>query len=339
MPYLSIIVPVYNAEKYINECIKSILNQTYRDFELILADDGSYDKGGEICDKFAKENRNVTVIHTKKEGVVSARKTAFNKASGEYVGFVDADDFIMPDMFDVLCAKTQKYNCDIAACGTYTGCDILHKTVMRDDIRNGFYTKRNLKDEIYPNALFNKNTGTFGITPVLWNKIFKRGLISEFINNVNPHIITGEDAAVSLAALFKANTFYYTAEPKYFYRQTPNSLTKKYTRNYFMSLNALIHTIYDFFGDCVTNDQINMYIAKMAVYGVRGAIELTGGTFIEKYRNLKLDYMKYNEISDAVKGANAKYFGSDIKPWLKLLKKDKIFMCALLSHIKRGVIN
>ena len=114
MPYLSIIVPVYNAEKYIKECIQSILNQTYRDFELILADDGSLDKSGEICDKFAKENRNVTVIHTQREGVVSARKAAFNKAYGEYVGFVDADDFIMPDMFDVLCAKTQKYNCDIA---------------------------------------------------------------------------------------------------------------------------------------------------------------------------------------------------------------------------------
>ena len=95
-PKLSIIVPVYNVEQYLDKCIKSILNQTFKDFELILVDDGSIDNSGEICDEYAKKDSRVKVIHKKNGGLAAARNTGLIIARGDYVGFVDSDDWIEP---------------------------------------------------------------------------------------------------------------------------------------------------------------------------------------------------------------------------------------------------
>ena len=93
-PTISVIVPVYKAEKYLEECIRSILTQTYRDFELILVEDGSPDRCGEICDRLAEQDRRITVIHKKNEGVSIARNTGIAQAKGAYLTFVDSDDTI-----------------------------------------------------------------------------------------------------------------------------------------------------------------------------------------------------------------------------------------------------
>lgn len=113
---VSIIVPIYNSEKYLSKCIESILNQTYKDIELILVDDGSRDKSLDICNEYAKRDARVLVIHQENRGVSSARNKGLDIAKGRYIGFVDSDDYIAPDMIRYLVSILEEGN-DFASCG------------------------------------------------------------------------------------------------------------------------------------------------------------------------------------------------------------------------------
>lgn len=116
-PKLSIIVPVYNVEKYLEKCIHSILDQTFKDFELILVDDGSVDKSGIICNRYARRDNRIKVIHKKNGGQAAARNVGLNLVRGDYVGFVDSDDWIDPDMYKDLYESCIRDNADISIIG------------------------------------------------------------------------------------------------------------------------------------------------------------------------------------------------------------------------------
>lgn len=117
MPELSIIVPVYKVEKYLPKCIDSILAQTFRDFELILIDDGSPDNCGAICDEYAARDSRIKVIHQKNTGVSAARNAGLDIASGTYLGFVDSDDWIEPEMYATMIATAKEKQVDVVVCG------------------------------------------------------------------------------------------------------------------------------------------------------------------------------------------------------------------------------
>ena len=113
---ISVIIPFYNVEKFAERCIQSVLEQTFTDFELILVDDGSPDNCGKICDDFAKKDRRVRVFHTKNRGLSAARNLGLDKATGEYVSFIDGDDAVTPDYLEYLYGLINKYNTDISTC-------------------------------------------------------------------------------------------------------------------------------------------------------------------------------------------------------------------------------
>lgn len=116
MPEISIIVPVYNTEKYLDRCIRSITEQTFSDFELILIDDGSKDNSGFICDEWEKKDSRIKVIHQKNAGAGAARNAGLRVAKGEYIGFVDSDDWIEPQMYEVMYNAIEKYSADVGMC-------------------------------------------------------------------------------------------------------------------------------------------------------------------------------------------------------------------------------
>lgn len=116
---ISIIVPVYKVEPYLRQCVDSILNQTYRDIEVLLIDDGSPDRCGEICDEYAKKDQRIRVFHTENKGLSAARNLGLREAKGEYIGFVDSDDWIEPDMYEVLLKRMQETGADISVCGMW----------------------------------------------------------------------------------------------------------------------------------------------------------------------------------------------------------------------------
>lgn len=154
MPELSIIVPVYKVEPYLPKCIDSILAQTFRDFELILIDDGSPDRCGEICDEYAAKDARIVVIHQENRGVSAARNAGMDIARGEYIGFVDSDDWIEPEMYETMINVSKKKGVDVVICGI---CDYGEDGEF---IRNaltgsGFYTKDEMLKTVFttPNNL------------------------------------------------------------------------------------------------------------------------------------------------------------------------------------------
>ena len=127
---ISIIVPVYNVEKYLHRCVSSILQQTYSKFEVILVDDGSKDASGRICDVFASKDERVRVIHKENGGLSSARNAGLDIANGKYIGFVDSDDYIENDMYEIMYNALIKNNVDIACVGIYRDDEEKDKSVI-----------------------------------------------------------------------------------------------------------------------------------------------------------------------------------------------------------------
>ena len=154
MPELSIIVPVYKVEKYLPRCIDSILAQTFGDFELILIDDGSPDGCGRICDEYARKDKRIVVIHQKNMGVSAARNAGLDIARGRYIGFVDSDDWIEPQMYEVMMDAIRENGADMAVCGVRYA-DEDGKFTRADRLSEGVYSRAGLLEDVFamPNRL------------------------------------------------------------------------------------------------------------------------------------------------------------------------------------------
>lgn len=210
---ISIIVPVYKTQKYLRQCVDSILAQTYMDLEVILIDDGSPDKSGDICDEYAKKDSRVRCFHTENKGLSAARNLGIQFSKGEYVGFVDSDDWIEPDMYELLIKKADYYNADISMCGFW-------------------YESDNLKQEVGFNEGYYKGHESlialieYKINNHIWNKIYRKNLFTllSFLDN---HYY--EDINILHLLLAKADLTIVNNNPKYHYRQRDDSIIKNHT--------------------------------------------------------------------------------------------------------------
>lgn len=213
---VSIIVPVYNAEKYLRKCIESIRSQTLENIQIILVDDGSVDLSGEICDEYAKSDERIGVIHKPNRGLVSARKSGLQLAKGDYIGFVDSDDWIEKDMFS-----------DLYQLALGTGADIVAEGFMEDisgecrekrnQIKEGNYRKEEERAFLYQNMLNCEDYFCMGIQPYLWNKLIRRELAESCMTAVEDSIRVGEDAAVIYPALLAAKNIVISSQCHYHY--------------------------------------------------------------------------------------------------------------------------
>lgn len=179
MPLVSVIVPIYNIAKYLDKCIESILLQSFRQFELILVDDGSTDGSELICDAYAKKDDRIKVIHKKNEGLVRARKTGLENAAGDYIAYVDGDDWIEHDMIARLYDALTEKKVDIAMCGRFEDTGDTQKSVYHG-ISEGRYDKQALLDIVYPNMIVNGTFFEWGIFPGVWDKLFRRECLEKY---------------------------------------------------------------------------------------------------------------------------------------------------------------
>ena len=174
----SVIVPIYKVEKYLEKCITSILNQSFTDFELILVDDGSPDSCPQICDNFASKDSRVRVIHKKNGGLVSARNIGIQAAKGDYICYVDGDDWIHKDMLsEIYKASIQKYSPDMIIFGIVK-LFADRKEEIFTDLDDGIYKKEQLIKDIYPYMMYDSRKPFCKglIFPAACNKIYKRNL-------------------------------------------------------------------------------------------------------------------------------------------------------------------
>ena len=238
-PLFSIIVLVYNTEKYLKECLDSILNQTFKDFQLILVDDGSTDSSPNICDEYKLlYSDKIEVIHKKNEGQLASRLRGFELAQGEYIYYVDSDDTIESGLLNDVYNIINSYKPDIVLL-KFQYINELGKIlkINNDDIQNGYIKKEKVFNFIVKEK----------ISP-LWRKIFKKELLSKDTDfKKYYHMKNSEDLIQSLPIFYKAKSFYYINKPYYNYRDTPFNISKKYNINRINSSVYLLESVYNCF--------------------------------------------------------------------------------------------
>ena len=217
-PLISVIVPVYNVEDYLRKCLDSIVNQTYKNLEIILIDDGSTDNSGKICDEYAAKDNRIKLIHKPNGGLSDARNAGLEIAKGEYIGFVDSDDYIAEDMYEFLYNFAAENNLDVAMC---TACNVYDNGKIEHprDFETILLSK---KDEIIENLFINKCGGS---AVNVWSKLFKK----EVLNNCKFAIgKTSEDAFIILNWIDNTTRFGRSSEVKYYYVQRKHSITHRF---------------------------------------------------------------------------------------------------------------
>lgn len=223
---ISIIVPIYNVEQYLKQCIESIIHQTCRELEIILVDDGSTDKSGLICDSYARDDERIIVIHKTNGGLVSARKAGIQAAHGEYIAYVDGDDWIENTMYERLLRCLLNYKADIAMCGRYEDTGNAARKVFHG-IAEGRYDKKELSEHVYPTMIVGGEFFEWGLFPGVWDKLFKRECVEPFQMAVDERLTMGEDAACTYPCMLNAGSIYVLHECLYHYRQTLSSMVKQ----------------------------------------------------------------------------------------------------------------
>lgn len=215
MNLVSIIIPVYQAENYISTCLNSIINQTYESVEIILIDDGSTDKSRDICDEYAQKDQRIKVIHKVNEGVAKARNVGLLAASGDYIMFVDSDDWIHLDMIKNLIKLMELYNADVVECGFVEYKNSKDITFSNKD--NKCYLLED-REEIFLHSFVHKIPYLY---KVCWGKLLKRKLCD---NIWFPNRTVSEDSAFCDQILFHCNRIVKTYDQYYYYRITQGSI-------------------------------------------------------------------------------------------------------------------
>lgn len=247
-PKVSIIVPVYNAEKSLARCVDSILNQEFRDFELILMDDGSKDRSGEICDGYARADARVVVVHKENTGVSDTRNQAIARARGTFLQFVDSDDWLTADATKLMVRAAEETGCDMVIADFYRVVgemvsqkgDIDADQVIGREAFVGFMME-NPADYYYG---------------VLWNKLYRRSLVEAHGIRMDAKLSWCEDFLFNLEYVRYATTFYALRTPVYYYVKTKGSLVNQkisFARTVEMKL-AMFECYNDFFKHVLDED-------------------------------------------------------------------------------------
>lgn len=228
---ISVVVPVYNVENYLNECLESILQQTYHELEVILVDDGSTDRSGELCEEWKKKDKRIQVIHQSNQGLSEARNRGLEHITGKYVAFVDSDDILHPQMYEHLADALQAEQADVAICKEtlFWGDKPQFKCGDRYEIQA-------VEDKI--RLLTHMTDDWITTIDVVWNKLYKKELLEGICF---PKGKLSEDVYFQIDVLLRANKAVWLDEKLYGYRQRTGSIMHQDGKIYTACAEALTY--------------------------------------------------------------------------------------------------
>lgn len=209
---VSIVIPVYNVEAYLERCVESVLGQTYRNLQIILVDDGSTDSSGALCDMFASRDRRISVLHKANGGLSSARNSGMDKAQGEWIAFIDSDDYVSASYIEDMMQACSRFHVPLSACGRY---DVYPSGAIekKKNLREGRYTR----DEVLRSVLAE---GIFDVSA--WGKLYQRKILEGIYY---PQGQLSEDIAVIYDILQRAGSVAHTGKASYYYCHRKGSIT------------------------------------------------------------------------------------------------------------------
>lgn len=331
MPLVSIIVPVYKTEQYIKECVDSILNQTLKDIEIILVDDGSPDNCPNICDDYAKQDNRIVVIHKLNGGLSSARNEALKVAKGDYIGFVDSDDFIEATMYEELYNSAVKNKSDISICA--------HSLINngKKDIllpyKKGIYVEHEITDNfLIPLLGEDPSSDIYYLEGFVWRQLFKKELI---INRTfkSEREYFAEDVVFDLEIYQECSTISVVNKPLYCYRYNEASLSNKYRKNIWNMLTNLLDFKSIVIDDLSIKDKSKNRVINETVRFVKFSVLNLGKTGCDLTKEEKIGELKRIVSSKYSKTvfSYSTIMNQDIKTRvLFLLLKFKLFRLVLI---------
>ena len=296
---ISCIVPVYNVETYISECIESIIKQSYPNLEIILVDDGATDMSGVICDKYAAKDKRIKVVHKQNGGLVSARKVGFDIAKGEYIIIVDGDDYILPDMCDKMLQEALLYDADMVDC-CYIRNDkniINKKNVYHEviDLREHDDTKNLVMDWMHSDS-------ECKLKSVIWGKLYKAELIKKSYRVVPNEYSFGEDWINFLSLLKLVKKILIIPDAYYIYRVRPTSLShEKNQLNYIRKSKLNLKIV-----DILMTEYSDIGIETIQSWYCKES--LLGMTFLDG-SDLTISFYKFSDI-EKIRGKRIILYGA-----------------------------
>lgn len=225
MELISVIIPIYNTQRYLDKCIRSVLDQTYRNIEVLLINDGSTDASGEICERYALEDSRIVYIHTINQGRVKARKLGMERCTGDIITFVDSDDWLEPNAYEEMYNSMLSSGADIVIFGYFESGRDYDKPIY-NTLEAGIYEGVQLEQEFFTQMLYAKDFFVFGIQPFLWNKLYRRKYIEPYIMRLDERLVVGEDVVCLYPALLSATRIRIVDEACYHYVQHSDSTMK-----------------------------------------------------------------------------------------------------------------
>lgn len=294
-PLVSILVPIYGEDDCLPQCIKSLIEQDYPNLEVILVDDGSPDNCPKICDEWAKNDSRIKVVHKNNGGLVSARKEAIIKSTGEYIACVDGDDWIDNDYITTMMQALLKNNCDVVTCGykkEINGCSIQ----SHNGLDFGIYDRTSLETNVFPTMIYDDRTSIGSVCTYLWNKIFKREILISNQLNVDNSIVIGEDSLCVYPSLLKCNNLAVIAYNGYHYRQRNGSLL----RNTTISTKALEKLKLFYFEFCKFIGSIDdkWNLKRQLDYYYTSQLLMMSDVLFLKYKNINWSFPFFNLPKD-----------------------------------------
>ena len=335
----SVIVPIYNIEKYINRCIDSVLSQSFTDFELILVDDGSPDRCGAICDEYAKKDQRIQVIHKKNGGLVSARQAGIKVASGDYIFHLDGDDAIVFDALESAHNIIRETNADIVSFSYNLSIDNEIKDKVEDLVHEGLYNKTEIEGKIFPKLLSDKNMNH--IFYFLWGKAIKRELATKHQMSVNPAISLGEDLSCIVPCYLEANTVFMSKKAIYLYTIRNDSISTDFKTHQITQIENVIRGLRDLRMEKPKDfdEQISRYSCFMCFAILAAAAEGNHFEAIEKI----IDLIQNSLHKDEIKKARFENITLKSRIAIYLMKKQQIKLafyflnfCKKLKDMRKG---
>lgn len=332
---ISVIVPVYKVEKYLPACVESILAQTHKDLEIILVDDGSPDGCLDICMEFAEMDPRVQVVSQENAGVTAARMNGFLHSHGEFIMFVDGDDYIAPDMVELMVKAQQEYQVDIVSCQYY---DVEYGQAVPAVVRPkpGYYDRDRLVELLKKNFLYDKCTEIAGMSGYLWTRLFKKTLVQLSLE-AGQGLVHSEDQIGLFQALYNADSMYVMEEPLYYYVVRQGQATRSYNAAYWKNFKLFFARMQEIDRENYLKDQLPDRVAMILRSLIKMEFDNDKLSIFQRYRSLKKNFS--NELWVLCKDADTSAMGKKMKLQY-YLSTHKAFMLygafIYLNNIRRA---
>lgn len=334
-PLVSIIVPVYNVQNYIEQCLASLVEQSYENIEIILVNDGSTDNSLAICNTFGAKDSRIKIINQDNAGVNQARINGFRRSTGDYIMFVDSDDYVSTDIVYLMTEVVKEFNVDLVSCQHY---DVVNNVINPSIIRPslGYYNRERIDSLLKDKFLHDSSINLAGMTGFLWGRLFKRDYMKSALE-AGRDLIYCEDQVALFDALCKIKSMYVMDKWLYYYIQHTNQATRSYNKSYWSNFELYFDRLTELDEKGYLKQQMYNRALNMVRELIRMEFERGNASFWEQLNDCKKNFSQ--KLFLLAKLSNSVGLNIKVKFQRILIIYKQIFIYGLFLYVNRIIKN